>query len=48
MSIEETKLITTVETDDNTVIKNFIYESLKLIPFLENDNLENKFKLIYP
>ena len=36
------------DTDDNTVIKNFVYESLKLIPFLENDNLENKFKLIYP
>ena len=36
------------DTEDNTVIKNFVYESLKLIPFLENDNLENKFKLIYP
>ena len=36
------------KTVDNTVIKNFVYENLKLIPFLENDNLENKFKLIYP
>jgi len=36
------------ETDDSSVIKNFVYNILKLIPFLENDNLDNKFKLIYP
>ena len=35
-------------TDDNSVIKNFVYNTLNLIPFLENDNLDNKFKLIYP
>ena len=36
------------DTDDNSVIKNFIYNILKLIPFIENNNLDNKFNLIYP
>jgi len=36
------------DSDDNSIIKNFIYNTLKLIPFLENDNLDIKFQLIYP
>ncbi|NVM44105.1 MAG: hypothetical protein HWN79_04220 [Candidatus Lokiarchaeota archaeon] len=36
------------DTDDNSVIKNFVYNIFKLIPFMENDNLTKKFKLIYP
>lgn len=36
------------DTEDNSVIKNFVYNTLNLIPFIKNDNLDNKFKLIYP
>ena len=36
------------DTTDNSEINNFIYNTLKLIPFLDNNNLDEKFKLIYP
>jgi len=36
------------DTTDNSEINSFIYNTLKLIPFLENDNLDKKFRLIYP
>ncbi len=36
------------DSDDNSVIKDFVYNTLSLIPFLKNDNLDDKFKLIYP
>lgn len=36
------------DTEDNSVIKNFVYNTLNLIPFIKNDNLDNKFKLICP
>jgi len=36
------------DTDDNSVIKNFVYNTLNLIPFIEDDNLDKKFRLIYP
>ncbi|MHA1499119.1 MAG: hypothetical protein ACTSRT_16450 [Promethearchaeota archaeon] len=36
------------DTDDNSVINNYVYNTLNLIPFLENDNLNDKFKLLFP
>jgi len=36
------------ETEDKSVIKNFVYNALNLIPFLVNDNFDYKFTLIYP